>query len=81
MAGVKMINFLSLVVTWSLNFLIAGLMLYGIWYWGEAVGYQDGYSTAIKSALKTNPPSDELEMVCAGLWFGEQNQKVKSKHQ
>ena len=37
--------------------------------------YQAGYADAMKEALKTNPPSQELEMVCAGLWVGEQNKK------
>lgn len=38
--------------------------------------YQAGYKAGLKEALKTNPPSDELEMVCAGLWVGEQNRKA-----
>ena len=37
--------------------------------------YQKGYADGLKAALKTNPPSEELEMVCAGLWVGEQNKK------
>ena len=37
--------------------------------------YQAGYADGLKEALKTNPPSQELEMVCAGLWVGEQNKK------
>ena len=37
--------------------------------------YQAGYADAMKEALKNNPPSQELEMVCAGLWVGEQNKK------
>jgi len=37
--------------------------------------YQAGYEAGLKEALKTNPPSNELEMVCAGLWVGEQNKK------
>lgn len=38
--------------------------------------YQAGYAEGLRVALKTNPPSDELEMVCAGLWIGEQNRKA-----
>lgn len=41
--------------------------------------YEHGYADGIKSALRTNPPSDELEMVCAGLWVGEQNKKYWGK--
>lgn len=37
--------------------------------------YQAGYAAGLKEALKTSPPSNELEMVCAGLWVGEQNRK------
>lgn len=37
--------------------------------------YEQGYKDGLKNALKTNPPSHELEMVCAGLWVGEQNKK------
>ena len=41
--------------------------------------YQAGYAAGIKEALKTNPPSEELEMVCAGLWVGEQNRRYFNK--
>ena len=41
--------------------------------------YQAGYAAGLKQALKTNPPSNELEMVCAGLWVGEQNRKYFEK--
>lgn len=37
--------------------------------------YEQGYADGIKNALKTNPPSEDLELVCAGLWIGEQNKK------
>lgn len=37
--------------------------------------YQRGYREATAKLLKTNPPSEELEMTCAGLWVGEQNRK------
>ena len=42
---------------------------------GKHLGASEGRSTALKEALHTNPPSEELEMVCAGLWVGEQNRK------
>ena len=41
--------------------------------------YQAGYADGVKEALKTNPPSQELEMTCAGLWVGEQNRKYFNK--
>ena len=41
--------------------------------------YQAGLREGKAMALKTNPPSEELEMVCAGLWVGEQNKKYWKK--
>ena len=41
--------------------------------------YEHGYADGIKSALRTNPPSEELEVVCAGLWVGEQNKKFMER--
>lgn len=41
--------------------------------------FQLGYKEGIKTALKTNPPSEELEMACVGLWVGEQNRKYWQK--
>ena len=41
--------------------------------------YQAGYAEGMRVALKTNPPSEELEMVCAGLWIGNQNKKAWEK--
>ena len=41
--------------------------------------YRTGLREGRAMALKTNPPSDELEMVCAGLWVGKQNQKMWDK--
>ena len=48
-------------------------------YVGKDRGIAEGRSMATKEILKTNPPSQELEMVCAGLWVGEQNKKYWSK--
>lgn len=42
-------------------------------------GYTKGHAQATKVALSTNPVSEELEMVCAGLWVGEQNKKYWNK--
>jgi hypothetical protein len=40
------------------------------------VGIHHGEQQGIKKALNTNPVSEELELVCAGLWVGEQNKKA-----
>lgn len=37
--------------------------------------YKAGYAAGKREALKTSPPSEDLEMACAGLWVGEQNRK------
>ena len=37
--------------------------------------YHRGYVEATRAALQTDPPSEALELVCAGLWVGEQNKK------
>ena len=42
--------------------------------------YNRGFAEGRGTALKTNPPSEELEMVCAGLWIGEQNKKMDKKN-
>lgn len=41
--------------------------------------YNRGLAEGRGMALKTNPPSEELELVCAGLWVGEQNKKYWNK--
>ena len=37
--------------------------------------HAEGFRTGMHYALKADPPSDELEMRCAGMWVGEQNKK------
>lgn len=37
--------------------------------------YEEGLSEGRRTALNTNPVSEELELVCAGLWVGEQAKK------
>ena len=49
-------------------------------YVGKDRGIVEGRSIATKEILKTNPPSQELELVCAGLWIGEQNKKYWNKN-
>jgi len=41
--------------------------------------YNRGFAEGRSAALKTNPPSEELEIACAGLWIGEQNKKYWKK--
>jgi len=41
--------------------------------------YRRGFAEGRMVSLKTNPPSDELEMTCAGLWVGHQNNKYWKK--
>ena len=48
---------------------------------GQSIGHREGIVEGRNIALKINPPSDELEMVCAGLWIGEQNKKAYEKWQ
>lgn len=40
------------------------------------VGHYEGKKVGIKTALNTNPVSEELEMTCAGLWVGEQHKQA-----
>ena len=56
------------------------VILMGVLVWGIDHGKKEGRSIATKEILKTNPPSQELEMVCAGLWIGEQNKKHHEKN-
>ena len=39
------------------------------------VAYQQGY----KDALYKRPASNDLEMVCAGLWVGQENAKYQKR--
>lgn len=41
--------------------------------------YKAGYAEGMRVALKTNPPSEELEVTCAALWVGEQNKQYFKK--
>ena len=44
-----------------------------------AIGEHHGYLKAEAKMLKTNPPSEALEMACLGLWVGEQNKRYAEK--
>ncbi len=53
-----------------------GCLMLGIWHGnslGEAkavVEYELGYEAGKRDALYSRPVSEELEMVCVGLWMG-----------
>lgn len=41
--------------------------------------HAEGFTVGMRYALKSDPPSEELELACAGLWVGEQNKKYFKK--
>jgi len=41
--------------------------------------HAEGFKVGMNYALKSDPPSEQLEMTCAGLWVGEQNKKYFEK--
>jgi predicted RNA-binding protein YlxR (DUF448 family) len=57
----------------------------GLVYLGYLQGreaYVAGYNQGYKDALYKRPVSNDLEMVCAGLWFGKETEKyVKEEEQ
>lgn len=65
------------------GFLQTGLVLTLVsatwWQFGYVMGMDRGSKESLKIALSTNPPSEELELTCAGLWIGEQNRKYWEK--
>lgn len=46
---------------------------------GHGMGKSEGRKEVTKAALRTNPPSEELEIACAALWFGDQQKKYYEK--
>ena len=60
-----------------LGFLIAAIWLLADHRIDKA--HAEGFRVGMNYALKSNPPSEELEMVCAGLWVGQQNRKEWNK--
>ena len=47
---------------------------------GYERGLSDGFNEGHRKALYARPPSDDLELVCAGLWIGEQ-QKIHDERE
>lgn len=41
--------------------------------------YAKGVAEGKRTAFKTNPVSEELELACAALWVGEQAKKAQKK--
>jgi len=65
---------LRLIVAVTVGFVI-GFSTLMIQYWDRGFSKQDmaeAYDTGYNEALKTNPASDRLEIVCAALWFAGQ---------
>jgi hypothetical protein len=46
---------------------------------GEKNGYEKGFDQGYKDALYKRPVSNDLEMVCAGLWAGQENAKYQKR--
>jgi hypothetical protein len=46
---------------------------------GSMDGYKKGLDQGYKDALYKRPVSEDLEMVCAGLWVGQENAKYIEK--
>ncbi len=65
---------LRLIVAVTVGFVI-GFSTLMIQYWDRGFSKQDmakAYDTGYNEALRTNPASDRLEIVCAALWFAGQ---------
>lgn len=52
----------------------------GMYFIGHSSGQKQGYAAGHHAALYTRPVPDTLEMVCAGIWVGEQNKKYQEKN-
>jgi len=67
-----------------LNFFLTGCLVGTGWMLFDnrlERAHEEGFKLGMNYALQTNPPSKELDMVCAGLWVGEQNRKQWEKEQ
>ena len=42
--------------------------------------HSEGFKLGMHYALKKDPPSEELELACAGLWVGQQNRRWFEKN-
>lgn len=62
-----------------IRFVIETVFLAAFMFVMFAWGMQHGKREAMKTALSTNPVSEELEMTCLNIWATEQNKKVNPK--
>lgn len=67
--------YLKRAVRFAIETVILAAVLFAVFAWGM----QHGKREAMKTALSTNPVSEELEMVCLSIWATEQNKKVNPK--
>ena len=68
-----------LIIALVAGFLVGFLPML-VQYWDRGYSRADiknAYQTGYDEALKTNPASDRLEIVCAALWFYDLAQKGK----
>lgn len=59
-------------------FSLIAVLVFTLWV-GWSAGYKGGLEDGHNIALKLDPPSERLELVCAALWVGDQNKKYQSK--
>ena len=55
-------------------FALIAVLVITLWV-GWSAGYKGGLEDGHKTALKLDPPSERLELICAALWVSEQNQR------
>jgi hydrogenase/urease accessory protein HupE len=72
---------ISLLQGFVMGLAMLGCLMLGIWH-GNSLGeakaileYELGYEAGKKDALYARPVSEELEMVCVGLWIGSLAEK------
>ncbi len=76
---------ISLVQGFVMGLAMLGCLMLGIWH-GNSLGeakaileYELGYEAGKKDALYQRPVSEELEMVCLGLWMGSLPERKETK--
>lgn len=64
----------------KITFWIIVAMIAALWIPHKMdAAYAKGVMDGRRTALNTNPVSEQLEITCAGLWVGEQAKKQTSK--